>query len=166
MSRVYRARSSTQAISGTTVLASCPEPTVKMLYGERFSKRMKLRVVVADDSASFLDKLVSILEIEFDMVQTVMDGKSALDIIVKCRPDVVVLDLEMRGLNGIEVTRELMKYDPRPAIVICSLEKNREVVDAALKAGALGYVFKARATRDLIAAVKLAALGVSYASPD
>ena len=127
---------------------------------------MKLRIVVADDSPSFLEKLVSILEIEFDVVQTASDGKSSLEIIVNCQPDVVVIDLEMPGLNGIEITRELMKYNPRPAIVICSVEHDVEVVEAALNAGALGYVFKARAARDLIPAVNSVARGQSFVSKD
>jgi DNA-binding NarL/FixJ family response regulator len=127
---------------------------------------MKLRIVVADDSPSFLEKLVSILEIEFEVVKTAADGKSSLEIITDCQPDVVVLDLEMPGFNGIEITRELMKHNPRPAIVICSVEHDLEIVDAALKAGALGYVFKARAARDLIAAVKSVARGQSFVSKD
>jgi DNA-binding NarL/FixJ family response regulator len=127
---------------------------------------MKLRIVVADDSPSFLEKLVSILEVEFDVIKTAMDGKSSLEMIINCQPDVVVLDLEMPGLNGIEIARELMKYSPRPAIVICSVENDLEVVDAALKAGALGYVFKARAARDLIAAVNSVARGQSFVSKE
>src|SRR5260221_6280237 len=102
------------------------------------SKPMKLRIVVADDSPSFLEKLVSILDIEFDVVKTAIDGNSSLEIIISCKPDVVVLDLELPGLNGLEITRKLMKYSPRPAIVICSVESDPEIVEAAQKAGALG----------------------------
>jgi DNA-binding NarL/FixJ family response regulator len=127
---------------------------------------MKLRIIVADDSPSFLEKLISILEVEFEVIMTARDGKSSLEIIRNCQPDVVVLDLEMPGLNGIEITRELMKYDPRPAIVICTVEHDQDVVDAALEAGALGYVFKARAARDLNAAVKSVAGGQSFVSKD
>ncbi|HEY2646573.1 MAG TPA: response regulator transcription factor [Candidatus Acidoferrales bacterium] len=127
---------------------------------------MNLRIVVADDSPSFLEKLVSILETEFDVVNTAMDGKTSLEIIISCKPDVVVLDLEMPGLNGIEITRELMKYSPRPAILICSVEDDLEIVEAAQLAGALGYVFKARAARDLNAAVKSVARGQSFVSKD
>ncbi len=127
---------------------------------------MKLRIVVADDSPSFLEKLVSILEIEFDVIKTAIDGKSSLEIIISCKPDVVVLDLEMAGLNGLEITRELMKYSPRPAIVICSVESDLEIVEAAQKAGALGYVFKARAARDLNVAVRSVARGESFVSKD
>jgi two-component system, NarL family, response regulator DegU len=127
---------------------------------------MKLRIVAADDSPLFLEKLVSILELEFDVVKTARDGKSSLEVILDCQPDVAVLDLEMPGLNALEITRELMKRNPRPAIVICSVEHDTEVVAAALKTGALGYVSKARAARDLNAAVKSAARGQSFVSKD
>ena len=127
---------------------------------------MKLRIVVADDSPSFLEQLVSILEVEFDVVKTAMDGSKSVEIIMNCKPDVVVLDLEMPGLNGIEITRELKKYSPGPAIVICSVENDQEIVDAAQKIGALGYVFKSRAARDLNAAVKAVARGKSFVSKD
>jgi two-component system response regulator DegU len=127
---------------------------------------MKLRIVAADDSPIFLEKLVSILELEFDVVKTARDGKSSLEVILECQPDVAVLDLEMPGLNALEITRELMKRNPRPAIVICSVEHDPEVVAAALKAGALGYVSKARAARDLNTAVKSAARGQSFVSKD
>src|SRR3981189_3649252 len=126
---------------------------------------MRLRIVVVDDSASFLDKFVSVLGAEFDVVATAMDGKSALESIRSCRPDVVVLDLEMPLLNGIEVTRELAKQHPSPAIVICSVERDPEVVEAAQQAGALGYVFKSRVATDLVEAVKSVARGQSFISP-
>jgi DNA-binding NarL/FixJ family response regulator len=126
--------------------------------------QMRIRIVVVDNSPSFLEKLVSILEIEFDVVKTALDGKSCLEVIHSCQPDVVVLDLEMPGFNGIEVTRELMKYDPKPAIVICSVEHDLEIIQAARKAGALGYVFKPRAARDLNSAVESVARGQSFVS--
>jgi two-component system nitrate/nitrite response regulator NarL len=126
---------------------------------------MKLRIVVVDDSAIFLDKFISVLGTEFDVVATATDGKSGLESIRTCRPDVVILDLEMPVLNGIEVTRELAKHHPSPAIVICSVETDPEIVDAARQAGALGYVFKARIAEDLIAAVRSVARGRSFVSP-
>ncbi len=126
---------------------------------------MKLRIAVADDNAEFLSKFISVLETEFDVVATATDGKSALEKILICSPDVVVLDLGMPMLDGIEVTRELSKHDPRPAVVICSVESNPDVIEAAREAGALGYVFKARIGKDLIAAVKSVARGQSFVSP-
>ena len=126
---------------------------------------MKLRIAVADDSAHFLNELISVLETEFDVVATATDGKSALESIRSCRPDVAILDLEMPVLNGIEVTRELSKDNPRPAVVICSVESDPDFIEAAREAGALGYVFKARVRKDLVAAVKLAFRGQSFVSP-
>jgi two-component system response regulator DegU len=125
---------------------------------------MKLRIVVADDNAEFLDKIVSVLATEFEVVAAAADGKSALECTRLYRPDVVVLDLEMPGSNGIEVVKELAKHPPSPAAVICSIEDDPEIVEAARQAGALGYVFKARITKDLIAAVKSAARGKSFVS--
>jgi DNA-binding NarL/FixJ family response regulator len=128
--------------------------------------QMKLRVVVADDNPNFLEKLISLLEIEFEVVRTAKEGKSALKTTMACKPDVVVLDLQMPGLNGIEIVKELMKHDPSPAVVICSAENYPEIVNAALKAGALGYVSKARAAKDLNLAVKSVARGRSFVSLD
>jgi DNA-binding NarL/FixJ family response regulator len=126
---------------------------------------MKLRIVVADDNRAFLAKLVSVLATEFEVVGTAADGKSALECARLCQPNVVVLDLEMPESNGIEVAKELIKHPPSPAVVICSIENDPEIVEAARQAGALGYVFKACIAKDLIAAVKSVACGKSFVSP-
>ena len=125
---------------------------------------MKLRIAVADDNEDFLNELISVLEAEFDVVVTARDGKSALASIRSCSPDVVVLDVEMPGLNGIEVTRELSKHAPRPAVVICSVECDPEIIEAAREAGALGYVFKTRVRKDLVTAVKSVVRGQTFVS--
>ena len=124
----------------------------------------KIRVLLADDNPAVLRELVSLLGTEFDVVATAQNGQLALEHIRQHRPDVTVLDLEMPILNGIEVTRELNKFAPRPAVVICSVETDLEIVEAAKKAGALGYVFKTRMARDLVAAVKSVARGDAFIS--
>jgi DNA-binding NarL/FixJ family response regulator len=126
---------------------------------------MKLRIFVADDNTAFLAKIVSVVATEFEVVSTAADGRSALECIRLCRPNVVVLDLEMPGLNGLEITRELAKDPSSPAVVICSVENDPEIVAAARQAGALGYVFKARVAEDLIVALKSVARGQSFVSP-
>jgi DNA-binding NarL/FixJ family response regulator len=126
---------------------------------------MKLRIVVADDNPAFLAKLVSVLATEFEVVATSADGKSALECIRLWQPNVVVLDLEMPEFNGIDVARELNKSPSSPAIVLCSIENDPEIVEAARRAGALGYVFKPRVAEDLIAAVKAVARRQSFVSP-
>jgi len=127
---------------------------------------MKLRIVVADDNTEFLQKYISVLETEFEVVATAADGQLALESVRRWRPDVVVLDLGMPVLNGIDVTKELMKHQPSPAVVICSIENDPEIFEGARQAGALGYVFKKRAERDLVVAVKSAARGQSFVSPE
>jgi DNA-binding NarL/FixJ family response regulator len=123
----------------------------------------KLRIVVADDNAAFSQKLTSLLEVDFDIVATATDGKSAVELIRRLEPDLVVLDLSLQVLNGIEVTRQLANH--RPPIVICSVETDPEIVEAALRAGALAYVFKVRVEKDLIQAVKSAIQGKPFVSP-
>ncbi len=125
---------------------------------------MRLRVVAVDDSPPVLRQLIYLLGIEFDVVGSAEDGQKALDVIQNTRPDVVVLDLEMPLRNGIEVTRELRKLGPSPAVVICSVETDPETIEAALQAGALGYVSKMLLTHDLVRAVKLAARGEPFVS--
>jgi DNA-binding NarL/FixJ family response regulator len=122
----------------------------------------RLRIIVADDNPAFLRELTSLLAPEFDVVATAANGRSALDLIRRYKPDLVVLDLGMPLLNGIEVTRELAKHSP--PVVICSVETDPEVVEAAQRAGALAYVFKVRIEKDLILAVKSALQGKPFAS--
>ena len=125
---------------------------------------MRLRVVVVDDSPPVLHQLIYLLGVEFDVVGSAEDGQMALDVIQNTRPDVVVLDLEMPRLNGIEVTRELRKLGSSPVVVICSVDTDPEIIETALQAGALGYVSKMLLTNDLVRAVKLAARGESFVS--
>ena len=122
-------------------------------------------MIVAEDNPGVLRQLVSLLEIECEVVATAENGQIALECIRRCQPDVVVLDLEMPVLNGIEVTRELKESTPCPAVVICSVETDREIVEAAREAGAACYVFKTHMSRDLIPAIKCAAGGDSFISP-
>ena len=124
----------------------------------------RARIIVADDSPEFRQKLTSLLAIDFDVVATAADGKSALDLARYHKPDLVVLDLGMPVLNGLEVTRELAKHSP--SVVICSVETDRDIVEALRQAGAVCYVVKMRVERDLILAVKSALQGKPFVSPD
>jgi two-component system response regulator DesR len=82
-----------------------------------------------------LQEPVSLVAVEFDVVATAADGKSKLDLIIRYQPDLVVLDLQMPELDGMEVTRELAKHSPSPPVVICSVETDPEVVEAVRRAG-------------------------------
>jgi len=124
----------------------------------------KLRVVIADDNPGVLRQLVLLLAVEFDVVATAENGLLALKHIRQRNPDVVVLDLKMPILDGAEVARQIKSSLSPPAIVICSVETDPEIVAAAQQAGALGYVFKTSMARDLVAAVKAAARGEAFLS--
>lgn len=121
-----------------------------------------LRLVVADRDPQSLRTLVSLLAVEFEIVATAADGPSTLDHIRDFKPDVVVLGLDTLPVGGIEVTRELTKHRQGPPVVICSSETGAERVEAALGAGATGYVFKLE--EDLVLAVRWAHQGRSFVS--
>ena len=123
------------------------------------------RIFVADDNPAFLRELASLLAAEFDVVATATDGRSALGLIRRYKPDLVVLDLAMPVLNGIEVSRELAMSSSNPPVVICSVETDPEVVEAARKAGAAAYVFKIRVQKELVLALKSALQGKPFVSP-
>jgi two-component system response regulator EvgA len=127
--------------------------------GSSFMGEMKLRVLLADDHPKWLAMLVSIVGAECEVVATAVDGKSALQAISHFNPDVAVLDIGMPRLNGLDVTRELMKNGRRPAVVICSAHAMPELVEAAREAGASGFVCKQRCAQDLLPAVEAAGRG-------
>ena len=125
---------------------------------------MKLRITVADDNPDILSAMVAALSQEFEVVATAADGRSALDQIQRLTPVVAVLDLNMPELNGIQVTREIMRQHLECKVVICSVETDPELIEAARRAGALGYVLKPRINRELATAVKCAAAGTPFFS--
>ena len=118
---------------------------------------VRLRVAVVDDDPNFLNAFVHLLGSEFEVVATARDGKSALQSILEAKPDVAILDLQLPDTNAIELTRNLTQNSHHVAVVICSVIKDQDVMDAALEAGASAYVWKDRMTSDLIAAVRTAA---------
>lgn len=123
-----------------------------------------MRIVVADDNERMLAALVSALSLDFDVVGTAADGCSALEQVETLRPTVAVLDLNMPGLNGIEVTRAMVRKRITSSVVICSVESDLELIEAAQIAGALGYVLKPQVHSDLVNAVKLAGCGERFVS--
>lgn len=125
---------------------------------------MKLRILAADDNALFLQKMISILKIDFDVVASATDGQAAVECIRDYRPDIAVLDLEMPLLNGIAVARELISQGLNSKVIICSVETDAEIVNAALELGVMGYVFKSRIQTDLVPAVRRVAVGQPFVS--
>jgi DNA-binding NarL/FixJ family response regulator len=126
---------------------------------------MKMRIVVADDNERMLAALVSALSLDFDVVGTAADGRAALEQIESLQPTVVVLDLNMPELNGIEITKAMVRKRIRSGVVICSVESDEDLIEAAQCAGALGYVHKPQFHKDLVNAVKSVSCGERFVSP-
>jgi DNA-binding NarL/FixJ family response regulator len=117
------------------------------------------RVLLADDLAPVLGAVVALLPDSFDVVRTVSDGKAALDAILELKPDLVVLDISMPGMSGIEVARELKIRANKTKIVFLTVDEDSGIIAACLAAGGLGYVVKELIDSDLILAMNEALAG-------
>ncbi len=129
---------------------------------------MASRIVVVEDQSIVREGLCSLLEgsREFDVVGVAGDGRSALGLINQLRPDIVLMDICMPDLNGIEATRQLVADRPSIKICILSVQSDHHVVAEAMKAGASGYVLKDCAFAELLQALEVVAAGKVYVSPD
>ena len=122
-------------------------------------------MLLVDDHAAILDRAAKVLGADCTIVGAVGDGQSALDAVAMLHPDVIVLDITMPGMSGLEVATRLRDEQPPLAIVFLSVHKDEEWVQAAKATGAIGYVFKSRLALDLAEAVAEAFAGRAFASP-
>ena len=119
-----------------------------------------LRVVVADDHPVFRDGLAMILRDRgVDVVAEAADGQAALDAAAAHHPDVVLMDLAMPGLGGIEATRRLVAGSAKVAVLVLTMSEDDDSLFAALRAGARGYLLKESAADDIVRAVVTIARG-------
>ena len=127
-----------------------------------------IRVLVCDDQAVVCDGLEMILnnDPEIEVVGTAYDGAEALDMIPTANPDVVLMDLKMPGMNGIQATRELGKRYPEISVLVLTTFGDDEWVFDAIRAGASGYLLKGTPRVDLIKSVKGTAQGQTHVDPD
>jgi DNA-binding NarL/FixJ family response regulator len=126
-----------------------------------------IRVLVADDHALFRAGVRKLLQ-SFEGVEVVGeagDGQEALELSGARRPDVLLMDIGMPGLNGVEAAARLTREGPRPRVVILSMHTGEEHVLRAIRAGAAGYLLKDAKPAELEAAVRAAARGEIYLSP-
>jgi DNA-binding NarL/FixJ family response regulator len=127
--------------------------------------RKRIRVLLADDHKIVLDGLRSLLEPEFDLVGTVEDGHALVAAAEKLRPDVIVVDISMPLLNGIEAVRQIKKLDKQVKIIFLTMHPDVTYAIRAFEAGASGYVLKHSASSELLTAIHEAIKGRTYVTP-
>ena len=128
---------------------------------------MAIRIILADDHQIIREGLRSLLEKEPDMeVQAEAEnGRHAVELVRKLRPDVVIMDIGMPDLNGVEAARRIMAEDLPIRIIALSMHADRQYVARMLEAGAAGYVLKEGAFEELSTAVRTVLGGKTYLSP-
>ena len=126
-----------------------------------------LRILIADDHPIFLFGLKSIIE-TVDTMQVdhvVSDGVHALEMIRVNKPDVAILDIDMPGLNGIEVAKKVMELGLDSKVIILTMHKDEAVFNLALDCGASGYVLKDNAASDIVNSIRTVIAGECFISP-
>lgn len=125
----------------------------------------RTRILIADDHKEMRDKIVHQLENEFEVVGSVGDGCVVLEAEPRVKPDLCVLDISMPKLDGIEAANELKARQSSSRIIFLTIHEDPDFLEAALEAGALGYVLKSRMASDLVPAVHAAISGRVFISP-
>jgi DNA-binding NarL/FixJ family response regulator len=126
-----------------------------------------IKILIADDHAVVAEGLKTLIEAQTDMqvVAIVGDGREAVRQVGELEPDVVIMDLSMPELNGADATRVLLEQGPGRKVIVLSMYADHEYVRRALKAGALGYVVKRSAGKDVVEAIRTVHAGERYISP-
>jgi DNA-binding NarL/FixJ family response regulator len=125
---------------------------------------MSVRILLADDHGIVRDGIRISLENHSDLevVAEVDDGFKAVEAVRRIKPDLVVMDVSMPGMNGIEATRQITAEDPAAKVLCLSMHMNRRFMTAALEAGAAGYLLKDRALEELVEAIRTVMAGRVY----
>lgn len=124
----------------------------------------RYRLVIADDHSDMRQEILGLLGCEFEVVRAVGDGAALIAAILEEKPDAVISDIQMPGLDGIEAGRQVLGRGLCDTFIVLSMYSDRHLVEAAMKAGIRGYVLKLDACEELISAVHSALRGERYLS--
>ncbi len=124
-------------------------------------------IVIADDHKIVREGLIRLLEVreDFTVIGEASNGEEAVALVMEKRPDIVLMDINMPKLSGIDATRQLGKAGCKSKILVLSMHESRAYVEEVLRAGASGYVVKNSASKDVHNAIDAVRSGASYLSP-
>src|SRR5437763_6299680 len=123
------------------------------------------RVLLADDHRLLREAFAQLLKPNCDVVGAVADGRALLDVAPKLRPDVIVLDIAMPLLNGLDAARQLKKLMPAVKVIFLTVSEDPDLAAEAFRAGASGYLLKNSAASELLQAIREVFQGRSYVTP-
>ena len=123
------------------------------------------RIILADDHVLILDAIKNLLSAEFEVVGTFSDGRALLKGAPELKPDVVVLDINMPSMNGLNAGQRLKQVLPQVKLVYLTMNLDADMAAEAFRLGASAYVVKNSAATELIQAIRLALLGRTYLTP-
>ncbi len=122
------------------------------------------RVLLADDHPRILSRLTDLLEPEFKVIAVVGDGQSLVEMAESLQPDLIITDISMPILSGLEAAKKIVQSAPQTKIIFLTVHTNPDYVREALELGAVGYVFKSRLVSDLRLAISEVLEGRTYVS--
>src|SRR5450759_1967370 len=125
----------------------------------------RARILLADDHTLTLEGIRAVLEPHHEIVGMVTDGRAVLDAALRLEPDLIVLDITMPLLNGIDAAVQIKKNLPEVKLLFLTMHVNPEYLEAALNAGGTGYVLKSGAREELLEAIKSVLNGRIYVTP-
>ena len=127
----------------------------------------KIKILLVDDHAIMRDGIKALLSIydDIEVVGEASEGREAIEMARELNPDVVVMDISMPGMDGLEVTRRLTKRNPGMKVIILTQHDNREYILSAIKVGAAGYIPKKALGADLVSAIRAVHSGDSFLYP-
>ena len=125
----------------------------------------RTRILLADDHRMLLDALVSLLAKDFEVVGVVRDGGALIEMAGRLRPDIIVLDISMPEVDGIDAARILQKEGNRAKILFLSMYADLPLVEEAFRTGASGYMLKEGGVDELVKAIQCVSRGGTYVTP-
>jgi DNA-binding NarL/FixJ family response regulator len=125
----------------------------------------RTRILIADDHKMFAQGLQGLLEDEFDLVGTVADGQALIDADQTLRPDIIIVDISMPVLNGLDAVRRIKEKESSAKVIFLTMHADDRLLAEAFRCGGSGYVLKQSAGEDLVFAIKQVLAGHKYVTP-